>query len=291
MEFQLQKQHDYLVCIDSDGTVFDSMELKHKECFCPAFINIWHLQNVSLYACEVWNFVNLYSVYRGINRFRAVDIVLRLLEKYPDAVAHGYVCPDLTNLENWIQMTKSLSAVSLEKEIHDSGSSDYALNKALEWTLEVDSNIRHIIRNVPPFPEAVNTIKSISSHADIVVVSVAPHKNLQEEWHNYGIDRFPSLITGQEYGTKVDCIKKSLEKGYTADHVLKIGDAPGDFEAARICQVLFSPVIPGHESESWKRIGKEDFPLLIHGTYKTEMDARLEAFHAELKTIPPWENS
>ena len=25
--------HDRLVCIDSDGCVFDTMELKHKECF------------------------------------------------------------------------------------------------------------------------------------------------------------------------------------------------------------------------------------------------------------------
>lgn len=43
-----------LVCIDSDGTVFDSMELKHKECFGPAFVDGWDLQNVSQYAREVW---------------------------------------------------------------------------------------------------------------------------------------------------------------------------------------------------------------------------------------------
>ena len=28
----------YLVCIDSDGCVFDTMEIKHKECFCPPYI-------------------------------------------------------------------------------------------------------------------------------------------------------------------------------------------------------------------------------------------------------------
>jgi hypothetical protein len=28
-------QHEFLVGIDSDGCVFDSMELKHKECFIP----------------------------------------------------------------------------------------------------------------------------------------------------------------------------------------------------------------------------------------------------------------
>ena len=41
---------EYLVCIDSDGCAFDTMEIKHKECFCPAYINYFGLQAVSKYA-------------------------------------------------------------------------------------------------------------------------------------------------------------------------------------------------------------------------------------------------
>ncbi len=62
-------KHDFLVGIDSDGCVFDSMELKHKECFIPAFINHYELQGVSKYAREAAEFVNLYSKSRGANRF------------------------------------------------------------------------------------------------------------------------------------------------------------------------------------------------------------------------------
>lgn len=40
----MEKHHDFLVCVDSDGCVFDNMELKHKECFCPATVNVWGLQ-------------------------------------------------------------------------------------------------------------------------------------------------------------------------------------------------------------------------------------------------------
>ena len=36
---EFQPEHDFFVGIDSDGCVFDSMELKHKECFIPNFIN------------------------------------------------------------------------------------------------------------------------------------------------------------------------------------------------------------------------------------------------------------
>ena len=46
----------YLVCIDSDGCVFDTMEIKHKECFCPAYIEHFGLQAVSKYARDAWDF-------------------------------------------------------------------------------------------------------------------------------------------------------------------------------------------------------------------------------------------
>ena len=67
-------QHDYLVCIDSDGCAFDTMEIKHKECFCPAFIKVFGLQPISKYVREAWEYGNLYSVHRGRSRF--IEILL-----------------------------------------------------------------------------------------------------------------------------------------------------------------------------------------------------------------------
>ena len=55
----LQPSTDFLVGIDSDGCVFDSMEIKHKECFIPNIIKFWGLQAVSKYAREAAEFVNL----------------------------------------------------------------------------------------------------------------------------------------------------------------------------------------------------------------------------------------
>ncbi|MDZ7264794.1 MAG: HAD family hydrolase, partial [candidate division KSB1 bacterium] len=45
-------RHSFLVGIDSDGCVFDSMEPKHKECFCPVTIEKWELAAISKYARE-----------------------------------------------------------------------------------------------------------------------------------------------------------------------------------------------------------------------------------------------
>ncbi|HBV32845.1 MAG TPA: haloacid dehalogenase, partial [Verrucomicrobiales bacterium] len=74
-----QPKHDFFIGIDSDGCVFDSMEIKHKECFAPMFVKHHNLQAVSKYAREVWDFVNLYSKTRGANRFPALTRALNLL--------------------------------------------------------------------------------------------------------------------------------------------------------------------------------------------------------------------
>src|SRR5690606_18238150 len=75
-----QKQHDFLIGIDSDGCAFDSMEIKHKECFIPNFIKHMGLQPISKYAREACEFTNLYSKTRGANRFPAYLRALDLLE-------------------------------------------------------------------------------------------------------------------------------------------------------------------------------------------------------------------
>ena len=58
--YEIQPTKEFLVGIDSDGCAFDTMELKHKECFIPNTIKYYNLQAISKYAREAAEFVNLY---------------------------------------------------------------------------------------------------------------------------------------------------------------------------------------------------------------------------------------
>src|SRR5688572_33192792 len=92
---------EFFVGIDSDGCIFDSMEIKHKECFTPMFIKHFELQAVSKYAREVWDFVNLYSKTRGANRFPALSRALNLLRHRPQVKARNVPVPDTKPLDDW----------------------------------------------------------------------------------------------------------------------------------------------------------------------------------------------
>src|SRR5688572_25843995 len=93
---------EFFVGIDSDGCVFDSMEIKHKECFTPMFVKHFSLQAVSKYARETWDFVNLYSKTRGANRFPALSRALGLLRARPQVLALGVHVQDSKALDEWI---------------------------------------------------------------------------------------------------------------------------------------------------------------------------------------------
>src|SRR5262249_49262789 len=97
------KQRHFLVGLDSDGRGFDTMEIKHKECFIPAFVRHMGLQSVSRFAREACEFVNLYSKWRGANRFPAYLKALDLLRERPEVRARGAKVPELRALRDWVQ--------------------------------------------------------------------------------------------------------------------------------------------------------------------------------------------
>lgn len=281
---------EYLVCVDSDGCVFDNMELKHKECFCPATVNVWGLQSVSRYARESAEFVNLYSKTRGTNRFPAVIRTLELLGQRKEAIERGYVCPDLTPLKKWTEETNSLSAVGIkEYAAAHGGDMDPILATAARWSAEVDENIARIVHGVAPLPGVKEAFAQIAEFADIVIVSATPHEALIREWGSQGLLEHISVVAGQELGSKKVCIQKAMTGKYDPSKVLMVGDAPGDHAAAGANGVLFYPIIPGQEVESWKLLRSEAVEKFHDGTYAgAYMESRIQAFDSVLKEDPDW---
>jgi hypothetical protein len=66
-----------------------------RNAFVPNLIRFFELQKISKYARETWEFVNLYSKTRGVNRFLALLEAFRLLEQRPEVKARGMKLPDL----------------------------------------------------------------------------------------------------------------------------------------------------------------------------------------------------
>jgi len=129
---EMQPQHSFFVGIDSDGCAFDAMEIKHKGCFCPNTIKWWSLQAVSKYAREAAEFVNLYSRWRGTNRWPALAMVLDLLRERPEVIARGVHVAEANKLSEFMASGQPLSDGGLEAYM--AAHPDPELDLALAWT-------------------------------------------------------------------------------------------------------------------------------------------------------------
>jgi phosphoglycolate phosphatase-like HAD superfamily hydrolase len=283
-----EPRQDFFIGIDSDGCAFDSMEIKHKECFCPAFIKHFELQPVAKYAREVWEFVNLYSRSRGANRFRAVLLALDYLRERREVRERGVEIPRMEGLREWVERESKLGGPALEAEMARNSHPD--LERAYAWSMAVNRAVEDIVFGVPPFPFLRESLERMGGKADVAVVSQTPGEALEREWREQEIDGFVRLIAGQEMGTKAEHIGYTAGGKYSPEKILMIGDAPGDLRAARANDALFYPIKPGGEEASWQRLEEEGLQRFFEGHYAGEYEAALvEEFDACLPERAPWE--
>jgi len=289
-----QPKHKFFVGIDSDGCAFDTMGIKQRECFCPWMIGYFGLQPVAQAARECKDFADLFSKTRGANRHKTLKLIIAdLLPRHPMTKARGFKVPQYPHYFAWVDDPKSLlSNDGLKQAIEKAGSAEAKaeLELALAWSKKVNEAIGQIVKDMPPFPYVRESLEKIQPLADVIVVSATPGEALIREWEEHDIAKYVEIIAGQEMGTKAQHLEYATKGRYEKNHVLMVGDAPGDMKAARANNALFYPINPGDEVESWKRFHDEAFDRFVKGRYAGQYETKLIAqFDACLPEKPPWE--
>ncbi len=269
------KKHDYLICVDSDGCVMDTMTCKHMHCFGPGVVDEWGLQNWEEDVLHLWNNTCLFRLTRGINRFKALDAVLtEINEKYTPIVG-------LQALKDWIATAPALSNDMLAARLAETEDEDsrICLRKALLWSREVNEAIDHLpLELKQPIYGAREALRAAARFADIAVVTSANRDAVQEEWNAYGLMQYASVLLAQDSGNKSYCISKLLEFGYEKDHVLMIGDAIGDARAAEKNGVWFYPVLVNWEEESWEMLHTTYLEIFRRGEFNNCQEEKTQVF-------------
>ena len=79
---------------------------------------------------------------------------------------------------------------------------------------------------------------------------------------------YVSAVKSQKDGSKSACIAELIRQGgFDRKHVLMIGDAPGDMQAAIDNGAVFFPIVPGAESESWRLLAHKAWDSFVNGDY------------------------
>lgn len=265
--FDFIKQSEYMVCIDSDGCAMDTMEVKHRECFGPQWVYTYGLDDRYEECMKLWLDINLYSITRGINRFKGLAMALQEMEK------RGCHFEGLEEFVTWTEEAKELSNPALLALTQKSNSE--CVEKALLWSVRTNRAINNLPADDKPFDNVKLTMDEMCKNADLAAVSSANGEAVEAEWTKHQLKDDCRVLLCQEAGSKAYCIKEMIKKGYDIEKILMVGDAPGDRDAAAKNGVHYYPILVGKEGYSWERLLKEAFPKFMEGSFDEEYQAQL----------------
>lgn len=262
-----EKKKEYLICVDSDGCAMDTMDIKHFKCFGPCMVEEWELSEWSYPILTRWNEINLYTMTRGINRFKGLALALKEIDATYKKIE------DIGVLMRWVEESDELSNGALERAIEKQDS--IALRKALSWSQNVNQRITELPFEVKkPYEGVKEALAYAHEYADIAIVSSANLEAVIEEWELYGLLDYVDIIMSQNVGSKAYCIGEMLKKGYAKKNVMMTGDAPGDYDAAKKNGVFYYPILVRKEKESWVEFKETAVENLISGNYQGEYQER-----------------
>ncbi len=254
------KKHDWLVCVDSDGCAMDTMDCKHFHCFGPCMVDEWQLDAWREPILARWNDINLYSMTRGVNRFKGLAMALTEINAQYTAI------DGIGALNDWVRTSPALSNDALASAIENGGHP--VLARALAWSKAVNKAIVALPEELKvPFDGAKEGLAAAKTFADVAIVSSANRDAVVEEWEKFGLLQHTDITLAQDCGSKAHCIEKMLEFGYAPDHVLMVGDAPGDCDAAEKNGVWYYPILVRREGESWQQLRETVLNVFRCGGY------------------------
>lgn len=274
---QFTKKKEYLICVDSDGCAMDTMDIKHIRCFGPCMVEEWELFGWKEAILTRWNEINLYTMTRGINRFKGLTMALKEIN---DAYMR---IEGIEALETWVEKSNELSNPALNRAIEEND--NICLKKALSWSEKVNESINALsFDEKKPFEGVKDALAYAHEYADIAIVSSANLQAVEEEWELYGLLKHVDILLAQNVGSKAYCIQELLKKGYDKEKVMMTGDAVGDYDAAKKNDVFYYPIRVRHEKESWIEFKENAVSRLVNGNYAgAYQEEQIKAFMENLQ--------
>lgn len=284
----MTRSYETFIALDSDGCIVDTMAAKQHQFLQPLMIEHLGLNEAQadVYrACA--DYVNLYSVTRGISRYKAILLNLEAYNAHPTTCAQGWPSFPLEDLRAFVNSGLPLGNPGAEAFLNEHPSE--FLTCILQWSQHVNEAIVSSGATFPAYEGARRALMQMHGRSHNGIVSQSPEAVLREDWGRQGLLPYVEQIAGQEKGLKVTQLTL-LTEGIDRQHVMMIGDAPGDLEAAREFGCRFFPILPGEEEASWEDFNTNVYEAFLRHQYTVEEERkRIEAFEHRLPSQPPWE--
>ncbi len=281
VEIRDLKQKDTAIALDFDGVCKLFTQHKHQIMRTCMFIHLYEFQRVPYdIFLQSYQYIFFKSEVAGRERFLCASRLSDHLH------AQGFNCY-LPGLHDAIEkLTEQGKKINAETVAEYADAED--VTRALSWSDEINEKVAKLteIGLTPGISEYI--FGPFREICDFYVVSTATEETLPPLMEKEGID-FILRYMGQETATKEEALTSLGKAGYNS--VFMFGDSLEDSRASEkaavnlqgITALLFVPVIPGNEEESFAQ-GKKMLDISFAGRFKEAAEracVRLETFRGK----------
>ena len=295
---QWQREHDFAVCIDTDGCTLDNMWAKQVVVFHPHYMDFNGLRAIEMFFRLHAEHHNLWGKTRGCDRYLAVRHTLTSLLEDPEArdvLPADRVRDLLASVEGYVQFVDRSEGqwgfgIPSLRHYHEQNGLDYNITRLLGWSEAVDRTFQFVTLGMSPFDGVRETLADLCEKADILVVSATPYSDLSRWWTRTGLAEYDEMEGIAWAWQKAEHIRLLKEAGgYADDQVIMIGDGGGDLKAARANAAMFYPTPAGKEQEAWAN-ARDAFDAFFAGSYRGALeDEKVAEFENILLEQGPWQ--
>ncbi len=261
------RKREFLLCVDIEGTVLDTLRLQQEQAFCPALIEVFELEADRTVMAKLWMQASVESCMRGENRFRILVHVCRM------AMEKQIFVPGFDEICAWVESGSELTHGALAARVKRGAGP--ALARALEWSRDVNRRLNFMPKEYTPFPSAKSCLAAAHSVADIIAVGTGTAACVRAIWEKSGLAGYADAVIPVPGGNRYDALAGFFHEGYLPSHMLVIGDTLGDARLAQQAGALFFPILPGCEEVCWQRLYEEGLLKFLHGSYAGMYETKL----------------
>lgn len=257
------RKKPFLLVIESEGVVFDSIEPAFRQGYIPSFAALFSWGLDPGLCARLFTHLSLASRLKASPPLVVLLAALKYLNRHFPSVRRVAV---IQCLEGLIAAADFPDEDSILPALYGA-QEDSPKRAILEWLEES----RSLLAEAPPsrcFVHARRFLETLPEEfpgAEVLVHSTIPESVALNRWEIEGMGSCFLRLAGPERGDFPAYLRTALSQGYDAKPLLVVGGSYGAWQAAQAVGARFYPMISGGEEKSWRDLQERFIPAFLQG--------------------------
>lgn len=261
---EAQRAKSFLLVLESEGVVFDSIEPSFRQGYIPAFAALFSWGLDPGLCARLFTHLALESRLKAAPPLVVLLAALKYLNRHFPSLRRTAV---IQCLEGLVTAAEHPDEDAILPSLHGAPE-DSPRKIILEWLEESRSLLAEAAAQPRCFAAARHFLETLAQEfpgAEVLVYSTIPESIALNRWEMEGMGSLFLRLAGPERGDFPAYLRTALSQGYDTKPLLVVGGSFGAWQAAQAVGARFFPVVAGGEERAWSELKERFLPAFLQG--------------------------